>query len=188
MRTFIILFYFVIFSFDLFSLEYNSNNFNNLENKTMSFRTAYLFKNDYSKITVKNLKIYKDYVTFLNLNTQQNEQLPIDELSLINARTGTCVLEGMFYGILGGLAFDLGYYLGAEIFHKKGSRIESSFYYIPCLIGATLGAIIGASYGKYETIYHTGDFFISLQKSNNNFITKKFFSQQNIIEFNFNLN
>jgi len=141
------------------------------------FSKAKIFKNDYSQIIAEDLTIFKDKITFVNISSKQTENLPLDEINLINGKTGNYCIET---ALLGGL-------LSAALAYVFIQSEENTAYRIisySAIGGVAGGFLVGLGISKYDTIYHNGEFYISFRRNH----IRSYLYNNYSIQFNFCIN
>ena len=144
------------------------------------YKKAKIVTNDYEKIFSKNVKLYSSYVLFDNENNHKKDSIPLNQIILINAATGSYHFEGALIGGIAGLVLPIAY-------TPKDSDPEPEFYLYTTIIGTVVGFLIGLNFDNYDVVYHEGDFFISLNDTEIR-QTANTFKSTNLINFKLIIN
>ena len=125
-----------------------------------------IITNNFDKIYATDIKLYKNIVFFKNESSDKEQSISLEEITIINAKTGSFWVEGTLLGALGGLIIPFAS-------TNSQSRPSGDVYIYSGLIGAVLGCLIGLCMDNYDTVYHSGDFFLSFKNSKNDLFINK---------------
>ncbi len=128
------------------------------------FKQGRIFQTGKAQLKVKNLEIYQDKLSYIDLNFNQHKTTQLtNDIYLIQVRKGNQALK---FGLLSGLGAGLAGAWWVSNYNsdpfreeiKGGLIIATSF-----LGGATLGALFGLGATKWSTIYENGKVKLSWQ-------------------------
>lgn len=179
MKLLLLILFFLNFTIELFAQKDSLNiQLENNCSKLGSFSKGKIITNNYKNITTGELDLYRNYVVFKDLATNNEERIPLEEIIVINALKSSYWLEGAMLGALGGLV------IPCYAINSKSSPSGNTFL-LASLVGSAIGGIIGYSMDNYDTVYHSGDFFISFQFKNEILLPK--IVSNNILLINFQI-
>lgn len=125
-----------------------------------TYKKAKIYLEDHQVLKVNNLQITTTSASFLNTYNNREETLSLEKASLIKKAQSSYFKEGALYGAgvmaLTALIIDIQpddpFGVGVERDYGVG------FYIGMTAGGATIGALVGALFPKWRTIYSGGKF------------------------------
>ena len=128
--------------------------------QTTTYKKAKIYLDNHQVVKVNNLKIGPSAANFLNATNNNEETLSLETISLIKKAHSSYFKEGALYGAgvmaLTALLIDIqpDDPLGVGVEHDHGA----GFYIGMIGGGAVFGALVGALFPKWKTIYSGGKF------------------------------
>ncbi len=128
--------------------------------QTDTYKKAKIYLKNHRILKVNNLQISGSNIDFLNPGNSKQEEVSLNDITLIKKARGSHYLEGALFGAgalaLSALIIDIQpddpLNIGVERDHGVG------FYLGMTAGGAAAGALIGALFPKWRTIYSGGKF------------------------------
>jgi len=133
-----------------------SNSLAQSETKPM-YSKARIYLKDHEVLKAKNLEMNSIEATFLNIDSNEKSNMPMDKINFIKVKHGSHLLEGSLYG-----AASMA--LSAVLIDANKNSISrpkdfgAKDYVAFTLVGAGVGGIVGSLFPKWKTVFSDGEF------------------------------